>query len=286
MLKINNKDRSLDFTQPRIMGILNISPDSFYDGGRYSEPFSAIKQAERMISEGATIIDLGAVSTRPGAKEVGIDEEWGRIFEILPFLRKQFPETIISVDTYRSGIARNAVNEGADIINDISGGQMDNKMFETVAELKIPFIMMHLQGTPQTMQIKPEYADVVAEVSQFFKKNLQTLATMGKTGNIILDPGFGFGKTIEHNYKLLNNLDEFKKHGCPLLVGVSRKSMIYRLLGIGPDDALNGTTVVNTIALLKGVDILRVHDVKEAAEAVRIVGGVVVSRKSAVRSGQ
>lgn len=267
------------------MGILNISPDSFYDGGRYSEPKTALSHAEKMIHDGASIVDLGAVSTRPGANEVSGEEEWGMMMKVLPGLRKNFPETMISVDTFRASVAERAINEGADMINDISGGQMDVKMFETVAHLKIPYIMMHIQGTPQTMQISPEYEDVTADVEAFFKANLQKLASLGKSENIILDPGFGFGKTIRHNYELLSNLDAFKKLGCPLLVGVSRKSMIYRLLGISAEEALNGTSVINTIALLKGADILRVHDVKEAVEVVRIVNEV-VSFQRAVSSGQ
>lgn len=282
MLKISHKERSFDLSEPRIMGILNITPDSFFDGGRYFDTEIAIRQAEKMILEGADIIDLGAMSTRPGARAVSEGEEWGRIIEILPDLRKLFPGIMISVDTYRAEIARLAVSEGADIINDISGGQMDDQMFETIAKLHVPYIMMHIQGTPSIMQLKPEYKDVTLEISEFFKTNLQKLASLGKTENIILDPGFGFGKTISHNYQLMNDLSVFKKLGCALMVGVSRKSMIYKLLGNSPEESLNGTTIANTIALMNGVDILRVHDVKEAKEAVRIVGEI----RREGRSGQ
>ncbi len=278
-MKINGIAPRFDFSNPLVMGILNISPDSFYDGGRFSETKTALKRAQEMIEEGASIIDLGAVSTRPGACDVTVEEEWGMIMKVLPPIRKNFPEIIISVDTFRATVAKNAVNEGADIINDISGGQMDAQMFETVAHLNIPYIMMHIQGTPKTMQINPEYENVTAEVAAFFKTNLEKLASLGKSENIILDPGFGFGKTIRHNYELLTNLETFKRFNCPLLVGVSRKSMIYRLLGISAHEALNGTSVINTVALLKGADILRVHDVKEAVEVVRIVKEV-VSHKS------
>jgi len=272
MLKINHKERILNLTEPKIMGILNVSPDSFFDGGRYLDTEIAIKQAEKMMLEGAGIIDLGAVSTRPGARAVSQKEEWRRIVEVLPHLRKHFPAAMISVDTYRAEIARYAVDEGADMINDISGGQMDSQMFETIAKLHVPYIMMHIQGTPETMQIKPEYKEVINEISAFFKTNLQKLASLGKIENIILDPGFGFGKTMEHNFEILNGLSEFKKFGCAILAGVSRKSMIYKLLGNSLEESLNGTTAANTIALLNGADILRVHDVKEAMEVVKIVG--------------
>jgi dihydropteroate synthase len=282
MLKISHKERTLDFSEPRVMGILNISYDSFYDGGHYTDSVLALQRAEKMINEGADIVDVGAVSTRPGAAIVSKDAEWERIEKILPALRKHFPETMISIDTYRAQIARLAVSEGADIINDISGGQMDDQMFETIAKLDVPYILMHIQGTPQTMQLKPEYSNVTHEIIEFFKESIQTLASFGKTENIILDPGFGFGKTISHNYQLLNDQGVFKKLGYPLMVGVSRKSMIYKFLGITPDDSLNGTTVANTIALMNGADILRVHDVKEAKEAVRIVGEM----KREGRSGQ
>ena len=223
-----------------------------------------------MIGEGAAIIDIGAVSTRPNAGEISETEEWLRLRDILPVVRKKFPEVIISVDTWRSTIAKNAVDEGADIINDISGGQFDNEMFKTVAALKVAYIMMHTQGRPENMQQNPHYENVVDDILKYFIENLKKLALLGVTENIILDPGFGFGKTVDQNYRLLSSLERFRNTGFPVLAGVSRKSMINRVLEIQPADALNGTTVLNTIALLNGADILRVHDVKEAVEAVKL----------------
>jgi dihydropteroate synthase len=254
------------------MGILNLTPDSFYDGGRNVGLNNAIQRAGKMIDEGATIIDIGAVSTRPNAMEVSAEEEWGRLKDVLKELRKQFPDTILSVDTYRASIARRAADFGADMINDISGGQFDELMFETIAELGLPYVMMHIQESPATMQQNPVYNDVVDEISKFFKTRLSQLASLGKNENIILDPGFGFGKTVGHNYELLRRFSEFKNIGCPLLAGLSRKSMINKVLEIKPEQALNGTTVLNTIALLAGANILRVHDVKEAVQAVKLVG--------------
>jgi len=272
MSKMNCNGKLLDLSSPVVMGILNITPDSFYDGGKYPTTGNALIQAERMISEGAAIIDVGAVSTRPDAIEIDQNEEWSRLKAVLPALRKKFPEIIISVDTWRSSVAREAVACGADMINDISGGQFDQEMFKTVADLEIAYIMMHTQGTPAAMQLNPQYADVVEDVFGFFSENLGRLNKMGVGKNIIIDPGFGFGKTAKHNYELLSRLSKFKSFGFPVLAGLSRKSMIYKILGTQPSEALVGTIVLNTIALLSGADILRVHDVREAVEAIKLVG--------------
>nr|NQU89484.1 dihydropteroate synthase [Bacteroidota bacterium] len=252
------------------MGILNLTPDSFYDGGKNNLEYRALYQTEKMIGEGAAIIDMGAVSTRPDAVFVDADEEWKRLSGILSMIRKRYPDTLISVDTYRSKISRKAVEEGADIINDISGGRFDEKMYETIAELKVPYVMMHIKGTPQTMQANPVYTDVVAEIYDYFKTGINALSKLGVDDNIVLDPGFGFGKTVDHNYKILMGLKAFQSLGFPVLAGLSRKSMINRVLDTTPAEALNGTTVLNTIALLNGANILRVHDVKEAVEVVKI----------------
>jgi dihydropteroate synthase len=272
MSKMNCNGKLLDLSSPVVMGILNITPDSFYDGGKYPTTGNALIQAERMISEGAAIIDVGAVSTRPDAIEIDEKEEWSRLKAVLPVLRNKFPETIISVDTWRSSVAREAVACGADMINDISGGQFDQEMFKTVADLEVAYIMMHTQGTPVAMQLNPQYADVVEDVFDFFAENLRKLNKMGVRKNIIIDPGFGFGKTAKHNHELLSRLSKFKSFGFPVLAGLSRKSMIYKILGTQPSEALAGTTVLNTIALLNGADILRVHDVREAVEAIKLVG--------------
>jgi len=270
MLKLSWKNRQLNLDSPVIMGILNLTPDSFYDGGKNNLEYRALYQTEKMIGEGAAIIDMGAVSTRPDAVFVDADEEWKRLSGILSMIRKRYPDTLISVDTYRSKISRKAVEEGADIINDISGGRFDEKMYETIAELKVPYVMMHIKGTPQTMQANPVYTDVVAEIYDYFKTGINALSKLGVDDNIVLDPGFGFGKTVDHNYKILMGLKAFQSLGFPVLAGLSRKSMINRVLDTTPAEALNGTTVLNTIALLNGANILRVHDVKEAVEVVKI----------------
>ncbi len=264
-------DKKLSLSPPVIMGILNLSSDSFYDGGKNEGSHNALRQVEIMIEEGTSIIDVGGVSVRPGAQEVSEEEEWSRLKNILRELRIQFPEIILSVDTYRSAIARRAADLGANIINDISGGQFDDRMFETIAELKLAYVMMHIKGTPATMQQNPLYADVVSEILGFFKDQLGKLMDFGVTDNVMLDPGFGFGKTVKHNYELLRRFSEFASLGCPLLAGLSRKSLINKALGITPENALNGTTVLNTIALLNGANILRVHDVKAAVETIKLV---------------
>lgn len=262
--------KELSFNQPLVMGIINITPDSFYDGGKYEKPEDAVKQADKLLAEGADILDLGAASTRPNALLLSPKEELNRLLPALDAIIKKHPEAIISVDTFHAAVAKKAVEHGASIINDISGGTMDEAMFETVAKLNVPYILMHIQGTPQTMQNNPEYKNVVADVYSFLS------AQVGKAHNagikqIIIDPGFGFGKTVEHNYALLNNLAEFKKLDLPILAGLSRKSMINKVLKTKAENALTGTIALNTIALLQGANMLRVHDVKEAKEVIKIV---------------
>lgn len=253
------------------MGILNITPDSFYDGGRYTGKDAVLKRAGELIRDGADILDVGAASTKPGSELMPAEREIERLKEALPALRNQFPDVLLSVDTYNSATARYAASEGADIINDISGGTFDEQMIPTVGELKLPYILMHIQGTPETMQDKPQYEDVFQEVSYFFSRQL-ALCAQHKVHDVILDIGLGFGKTLEHNYDLLTALPDFKKiFDRPFLVGGSRKSMINKLLKIKPEDALNGTTVINTLALQNGATILRVHDAWEASEAQKIV---------------
>ncbi len=254
---------------PLVMGILNITSDSFYDGGKYLKEAEWLTQAQKMITEGADIIDVGAYSTRSGAKNVPEETEIERLTTTIQSIRKAFPEVLISADTFRAKVAEKAIEAGANIINDISGGTMDEKMFETVAKLNVPYVLMHIQGTPATMQVNPTYQNVTKEVMSFFEERI---ALLGKLGfkKVILDPGFGFGKTMEHNYELLQNLEQFQKFGLPVLAGISRKSIIYKLLNISQQESLNGTTILNTIAIQKGAKLLRVHDVKEAKEVVSL----------------
>ena len=268
---INVNGSLLDLSVPCVMGILNITPDSFYAGSRMQTEAEITARAQQILDEGAGIIDIGAYSSRPNAENVSPREEMERLRMGLEILRKTHPGAVISVDTFRADVARMCVEEyGVAIINDIAAGEMDADMFRTVVELNVPYIMMHMQGTPQNMQQHPHYDNLLKEVFLYFAQKVQQLRDMGMK-DIILDPGFGFGKTVEHNYELLAHLEEFRIFELPLLVGVSRKSMIYRLLGNTPQDALNGTTVLDTICLLKGADILRVHDVREAVETVKIV---------------
>ena len=269
MLKVGRE--VLDFSTPAVMGILNVTPDSFYDGGSYQSEAKIIGRIHQIVEEGGRIIDVGAYSSRPGAAAVSEKEEIGRLMPAVELIRKYYPHIPVSIDTFRAKVAKE-VNTcmGTVIVNDISGGTMDETMFDYVAQAGIPYVMMHIQGTPETMQKNPEYADVVKEVGQFFRERIARLEAAGFR-QIILDPGFGFGKTLQHNYELLDGMETYKSFGYPLLAGISRKSMIYKLLGGTPADALNGTTVLNTISLLKGADILRVHDVKEAVEAVKMV---------------
>jgi len=270
MMTINCKGNLIDFTTPKVMGILNVTPDSFFDGGKYKDEQAILSQTAKMLADGATFIDVGAYSSKPGAKEVSELEELARIIPVIKLLVRTFPEIIISVDTFRSEVAKQSVQAGAALINDISGGVLDAKMFETVAKLQVPYIMMHMQGTPQNMQLNPVYTDIVKEVILFFATQLAKLRAL-KVNDVIIDVGFGFGKTTAHNYELLQKLSLFESLEVPILTGVSRKSMLYKLLDILPADALNATTVANTIALLNGTNILRVHDVKQAVEAVKIV---------------
>lgn len=268
---INVNGSLLDLSGPCVMGILNITPDSFYAGSRMQTEAEIAARAQQILDEGAGIIDIGAYSSRPNAENVSPREEMERLRMGLEILRKTQHGAVISVDTFRADVARMCVEEyGVAIINDIAAGEMDTDMFRTVAELNVPYIMMHMQGTPQNMQQHPHYDNLLKEVFLYFAQKVQQLRDLGMK-DIILDPGFGFGKTVEHNYELLAHLEEFRVFELPLLVGVSRKSMIYRLLGNTPQDALNGTTVLDTICLLKGADILRVHDVREAVETVKIV---------------
>lgn len=268
---INVNGSLLDLSQPRVMGILNVTPDSFYAGSRTQTEAEIVRRVKQIVSEGAAIIDIGAYSSRSNADNVSAREEMERLRMGLKILFEIQPDAVVSVDTFRADVARMCVEEyGVAIINDIAAGEMDTDMFHTVAALNVPYIMMHMQGTPQSMQQHPHYDNLLKEVFLYFARKVQQLRDLG-VKDIILDPGFGFGKTMEHNYELLSHLEEFRIFELPLLVGVSRKSMIYRLLDITPQEALNGTTVLDTICLLKGADILRVHDVKEAVETVRIV---------------
>lgn len=265
-------EKALDLSRPLVMGILNVTPDSFYDGGCYESEAAIVKRIHQMVEEGADIIDVGAYSTRPGAAVVNAREELSRLEPAVELVRRYYPHLPVSLDTFRSEVVREIYQcLGPVMVNDISGGTMDEKMFEFIAETQLPYIMMHIQGTPQTMQQNPVYENVTREVEAFFRERIERLNGMG-FDNIILDPGFGFGKTLRHNYELMEHLEEFKVLGYPLLAGISRKSMICRLLEVTPSEALNGTTVLNTVALLKGARILRVHDVRKAAEAVKIVG--------------
>lgn len=270
-LFINAGGKLLDLSTPQVMGILNVTPDSFYAGSRAETEKDIIARIHQITTEGAAIIDIGAYSSRPGAEDVSIGEEMSRLRTGLELVRKYQPNAVVSVDTFRSDVAKMCVEEyGADIINDISAGQMDEQMFTTIARLGIPIIIMHMKGTPQDMQVLPHYNHLLKEVFYYFSEKIQKLRDLGAK-DIIIDPGFGFGKTLEHNYQLMNHLEEFSLFEVPLLVGISRKSMIYKLLDTSPEEALNGTTVLNTIALLKGAHILRVHDVKAATEAIKMV---------------
>ena len=268
---INVNGFLLDLSSPCVMGILNVTPDSFYAGSRMQTEIDITHRIEQIVGEGAGIIDVGAYSSRPNAENVSPAEEMERLRMGLGILRKVQPDAVVSVDTFRADVARMCVEEyGVAIINDIAAGEMDGDMFRTVADLNVPYIMMHMQGTPQNMQQNPHYDNLLKEVFMYFARKVQQLRDLG-VKDIMLDPGFGFGKTVEHNYELLAHLEEFRIFELPLLAGVSRKSMIYRLLGTTPQEALNGTTVLDTICLLKGADILRVHDVREAVETVKIV---------------
>jgi dihydropteroate synthase len=268
----NCHGRLVEVRFPLIMGIINLTPDSFYPGSRIETVPQALDRITEMVSEGVGIIDLGACSTRPGSVPPDEEEEKKRLFPVLESLRKKFPDLPVSIDTWRSGIARQAVQQfGADIINDVSGGSLDAEMIFTAADCKVPYVLMHMQGTPATMQQKPEYQDLMEEMMEFFHDRIAACLKAGIT-DLILDPGFGFGKTLEQNYILLSRLSEFSFFGFPLMIGLSRKSMIYKVLESDADHSLNGNTVLHTIALLQGAGILRVHDVREAQEVVKLTG--------------
>lgn len=268
---MNVNGKLMDLSHPQVMGILNVTPDSFYAGSRQQTEKDIINRADQIVEERASIIDIGAYSSRPQAENISPEEEMRRLRTGLEIINRHHPGSVVSVDTFRAEVARMCVEEyGAAIINDISAGEMDPQMFGTIARLGVPYIIMHMQGTPQNMQMNPHYDNLLKEVFFYFSEKVQKLRDLG-VKDIILDPGFGFGKTLEHNYRLMNHLEEFSIFELPVLVGVSRKSMIYNLLGGTPDDALNGTTVLNTVSLLKGANILRVHDVKAAVETVQIV---------------
>jgi len=262
--------KSFNFDKPVVMGILNVTPNSFYDGGRYTKDKTILQHVEQMVEEGVNIIDVGAVSTHPGANTVSTKDEISRLLPALKAIKKRFPDVPISIDTFRSWVAVEAMDvAGECIVNDISGGNFDENMFSTVAKLGVPYILMHIVGTPQTMQDDPHYDDIVKDISSYFSEKVRLLTRAG-VKDIILDPGFGFGKSIDDNYDLMNRLDSFKVFQLPVLAGISRKSMIFKLLGITPEESLPGTESLNTMALLGGADILRVHDVKEAVHAVKI----------------
>lgn len=269
-LSINVNGTLMEFDVPRVMGILNVTPDSFYSGSRKQTETDIAARVRAIVDEGADMIDIGAYSSRPGADDVSAEEEMARLRTGLEIIRREAPGAVVSVDTFRADVAAMCVEEyGVAVVNDISGGSLDAAMFRTVARLGVPYVLMHIQGEPRTMQQNPRYGDLMREVFLYFSEKVLRLRSMG-VGDIILDPGFGFGKTLEHNYEMMCRLENFHEFGLPVLVGISRKSMIYRLLGGTPENSLNGTTVLNTMALMKGAHILRVHDVKAAVEAVRI----------------
>ncbi|MBO4673002.1 MAG: dihydropteroate synthase [Bacteroidaceae bacterium] len=275
---INVRGRLFDLSTPQVMGILNVTPDSFYAASRMETEEAIRMRVRQIVEEGATMIDVGAYSSRPGADDVSAEEEMARLRRGMTVLREEAPDVVVSVDTFRADVAKMCVEElGVDVVNDISGGELDKAMFQMVAKLGVPYILMHMKGTPQTMQEAPRYDDLMKEVMLYFAEKIQKLRDLGQK-DIILDPGYGFAKTLDHNYELLHHQEMLNVFELPILVGVSRKSMIYRLLGNTPNEALNGTTMLNTIALQKGASILRVHDVKEAVEVVTLYQKIVNSK--------
>ncbi len=266
---LNCKGKLVSLEKPLVMGILNVTPDSFFDGGKHTGSSQQLRQVEKMLNEGATFIDVGGMSSRPGAEIIGIDEELRRVIPIIEAVGKECPEALISIDTIRSEVAKASVETGASMVNDISAGAFDEQLYETVAALGVPYVLMHMQGRPDTMQAAPNYSDVVQEVLDFFIREVGKLRQLG-VKDILLDPGFGFGKTVEHNYQLLKKMHVFQVLDCPILAGISRKSMICKVLNINPEQALNGTTALHMVALQQGVKILRAHDVKEALEVIRL----------------
>jgi dihydropteroate synthase len=268
-MTINCKGKLIDLTTPKVMGILNLTPDSFYDGGKYQDENGILLQVEKMLAEGATFIDVGAYSSRPGAKHISEEEELQRIVPIVKKLVAKFPNILLSIDTFRSEVAKQCVESGAALINDISAGEMDVEMMQTTADLNVPYIMMHMNGTPQNMQKNPIYNNVTQDLLYYFSEKIALARSFG-INDVIIDPGFGFGKTNTHNFQLLNELELFKNIKLPMLIGLSRKSMIHKTLNTDAQNALNGTTSLNTISLFKGANILRVHDVKEAMECITL----------------
>ena len=273
-MTINCKGNLIDLTLPKIMGILNITPNSFFDGGKYSDDNSVLQRVEKMLVDGATFIDAGAYSSKPNAEFVSENEEVSRLLPVIDLVLKHFPETLISVDTFRATVAKKAIENGACIINDISAGSLDENMMQTVAKLQVPYIMMHMKGNPQTMQSLAQYENIVKEMMFYFSEKIAQARSFG-INDLIVDTGFGFAKTLEQNFEVMNKLDLFEMLELPLLVGISRKSMVYKTLETSAEFALNGTTVLNTIALQKGAKILRVHDVKEAMECVKLCNSLI-----------
>ncbi|WP_340076632.1 dihydropteroate synthase [Leptobacterium sp. I13] len=269
-MNINCKGTLIDLSKPKVMGIVNVTPDSFYDGGKHFDEKAILITVEKMLTEEATFIDIGGYSSRPGADHISEEEELNRTVPAVELIIKFFPETLISIDTFRSRVARECIVAGAAVVNDISAGVLDKAMLKTIAELQVPYVMMHMKGTPQDMQKNISYNDITKEMLFYFSERVAEARKWG-INDLIVDPGFGFAKTLEHNYELLSKLDLFAPLNLPVLVGLSRKSMIYKLLGASADDALNGTTALNTIALMKEARILRVHDVKEAVECVKLI---------------
>lgn len=268
---INLNGQLLDLAKPVVMGIINVTPDSFFDGGKYKTEKKVLKRAEEILTQGGAVIDIGAVSTQPGSEGISTKDEIERLLPAVRAVKKEFPDAFISIDTYRSWVALKVIEDcGPCMVNDVSGGNFDVNMFDTIGKLRVPYVLMHMLGTPVKMQNNPEYGDIIRDISMFFTEQVKKLTKAGVV-DVIIDPGFGFGKTLDHNFELLNRLDSFKVFQLPLMVGVSRKSMIYKMLKITPEEALNGTSVVNTLALMGGADILRVHDVKEAVETIRIL---------------
>ena len=269
-MNLKIRDKLLNLEQPKIMAILNVTPDSFFDGGKFNTELKVLKQVEKFINEGADIIDIGGYSSRPGAQNISIETELKRVISNIKLIRKEFPEIFISIDTFRSEVARESYFSGADIINDISGGNLDTEMLKTVGELGAPYILMHMRGNPQNMSLKTNYKNITQDIIDYLSNGIE-LAKENGINDIIIDPGFGFAKNIKQNFTLLNNLKDFKVLNYPILVGISRKSMIYKTLNINVKEALNGTTVLHTVALLKGANIIRTHDVKELMECIKLI---------------
>ncbi len=266
---INVDGKLILFDRPKAMGIINATPDSFHSVSRVSNVHEALKLAEKMVAEGADFLDVGGCSTRPGSEPPSIETEWERIADVLPNLRKNFPDVVISVDTFRSEIAHRAIEHGAQMVNDISGGTLDPQILKVVAKYQVPYVVSHLKGAPKTMQENPEYQDLIGEIYYYFSQRLKKIREAG-INDIILDPGFGFGKKLEHNFMILKNLHIFNDFAMPIMVGLSRKSMIYKALGISPEEALNGTTALHMAALMSGAHLLRVHDVREAVQTIKL----------------